>query len=191
MMVCRAYSRQSFPLNHYSKATFTQNLLLFIHLFLLLLLFTSMTGKTNILFFQPCALMRRKTEIVLIFLCGVEVFQLILCGCGLRHSPVSHYGQPINHKVGRFAIALQKNVYSSNYGWSKVASAQMCKSPSTSLCQRGSGSKYASLITMAVSVPVCTSLTSIWPVSFWKSVSWCDSSRQPDSSHTICMAGPS
>lgn len=158
-MVCRVYSRHSFPLNYYTKATFTQNLLLFIHLFLLLLLFTSMTWKTNILFFQPCALMKRKTEIVLIFLCGGWVFRLILYGCGLRHSPVSHYGQPITHEVCRFAIALHKNVYSSNYGWIKVASAQMCKSPSTSLCQRGSGLKYASLITMTVSVFTNINLT--------------------------------
>lgn len=122
-----------------NKATFTQNLLLFIHLFLLhLLLFASMTRKTNILFFQPCAL--KKREISLDLLCEVEACQLVLCASdrGVCHSPLAHYGQPLNQEVCRFAMDGSK--------------LPLPRCPSTSLFQRGRGLKYAPLSTMTVRV---------------------------------------
>lgn len=142
-----------------NKATFTQNLLLFL---LHLLLFASMTRKTNILFFQPCALNKRETEISLDLLCEVEACQLVLCASdrGVCHSPLAHYGQPLNQEGCRFAMDGSK--------------LPLPRCPSTSLFQRGRGLKYAPLSTMTVRV---ISLILVWPVSFCKCVSWCDSSR--------------
>lgn len=112
--MCAAYKKQSIPLNYLilqkkTKATFIQNLLLFIHL----LLAASMTRKANILFFQPCAL--ENIGISLIILREAEVCQLVLCASEQRvcHSPLSLYGQPLNPEVCRSAMAPHGDVCSS------------------------------------------------------------------------------